>query len=47
MLIWLCRKYIDDVLNEFNIETARKVLVTQKGLNEFNIDDIFKCIDTW
>ena len=47
MLIWLCRKYIDDILNEFNIETTRKALVTQKGLNEFNIDDIFKCIDTW
>ena len=46
MLIWLWRKYIDDVLNEFNIETTRKVLVTQKGLNEFNVDDIFKCIDT-
>ena len=47
MLIWLCQKYIDKILNEFNIGTTRKVLVAQKGLKEFNVDDIFKCIGTW
>ena len=32
--IWLCQKYIDEILNEFNIETPRKVLVAQEGLNK-------------
>ena len=34
MPIWLCQKYIDEILNEFNIETTRKVLVAQEGLNK-------------